>query len=48
MDWIFHYIGFFFAALFVAKMIWLAHLFWRGQVDDDEGGPVSGWGTPKG
>jgi hypothetical protein len=39
-----------FGLVFLAKLVWLGQLWWRGEVkiDDDEGGPVSGWGTPKG
>jgi hypothetical protein len=50
METFLNYVGPLFAALFVAKTIWLGYLFWRGRVslDDDERGPVSGWGTPRG
>jgi hypothetical protein len=39
-----------FGAIFVAKMGWMLYIaiYNRNQMPDDDGGPVSGWGTPKG
>jgi hypothetical protein len=42
----FHYLAIIFAALFVAKMIWLGWLFCSGQSPEPGKGEVSGWGAP--